>query len=59
MSPPSASFDTEELLAQIDWVRALALRVAADVHLAEDLTQDAMLVALRGRVSGKLFARPT
>lgn len=48
MSPPPIRFDTEELLAQLGWVRALAQRVASDAHGAEDLTQDTMLVALRG-----------
>ena len=51
MSPPPVRFDTEELLAQLGWVRALAQRVASDAHGAEDLTQDTMLVALRGGVS--------
>ena len=45
--PPGLPFDTEELLAQVGWVRALALRIAGDVEVAEDLTQDALLVALK------------
>lgn len=58
MSPPPLRFDTEELLAQIGWVRELALRVASDAHVAEDLTQDTLLVALRGRESGTLAPLP-
>ncbi len=39
------AFDTEELLSQLGWMRALAQQVARDPHAAEDLTQDAFLVA--------------
>ncbi len=38
-----ARFDPEELLAQIGWMHSLARRVTADAHVAEDLTQDALL----------------
>ena len=58
MSPPPVSFDVEELLDQISWVRSLALRIASDAHVAEDLAQDAMLVALRGKELGKLASAP-
>ena len=45
LNPP---FDAEELLAEVGWVRALARQVAGDAHAADDLAQDALLVALRG-----------
>lgn len=48
MDKPIA-FDTEQLLAQVPWIRRLATRVAGDSHLAEDLAQDALVVALGGR----------
>ena len=43
------TFDTEQLLAQVPWIRRLAARVAGDAHLAEDLAQDALIVALGER----------
>ena len=52
MSSPSIRFDARELLAQLGWVRQLARRVAADADVAEDLTQEAMLVALREGTAG-------
>ncbi|MEM7200566.1 MAG: sigma-70 family RNA polymerase sigma factor [Planctomycetota bacterium] len=52
MAHGPVAFDPDELLAEIGWVRALALRVVADAHVADDLAQDAMLVALRGGADG-------
>ncbi|MFT4542798.1 MAG: RNA polymerase sigma-70 factor (ECF subfamily) [Planctomycetota bacterium] len=43
---PSSSFDHEELLAHLPWVRNLALQIARDTDRADDLAQDALLVAL-------------
>ncbi len=37
--------DCAELLAQADWVRALARHLTADAHAAEDLAQDALAAA--------------
>lgn len=50
MTPKDASFDPEALLTQIAWVRRLARSlVPSDLHLAEDVTQDACLAALEHR----------
>lgn len=38
----------EQLLAHVEWVRALARRIASDADSAEDLAQEALVVALRG-----------
>ncbi len=51
MSSPPARFDPEELLAELGWVRALARQMTGDAHVAEDLTQDALLIALGGTTS--------
>ncbi len=50
--------DLERLLANAGWVRRLALGLAGDAHEAEDLVQDALVVALeRGeRSEGALAA---
>ncbi|MEW6073207.1 MAG: sigma-70 family RNA polymerase sigma factor [Planctomycetota bacterium] len=54
--------DPESLLANLDWVRAIARGLVADSHLAEDLSQDVWLAALRrppregGSVRGWLAA---
>ena len=40
------TFEPAELLAHVGWVRSLALRVARDAHAADDLAQDAFVVAL-------------
>lgn len=48
---PRNTIDSEALLQEVGWVRALARRLVSDVHAAEDLAQDAMVVgvvALRG-----------
>ena len=39
-------FDAERLLAEISWVRALALRLTQDGHEADDLVQETLAVAL-------------
>jgi RNA polymerase sigma factor (sigma-70 family) len=39
--------DPEPLLAEASWLRALALRLCADVHAAEDAAQDALVSALQ------------
>lgn len=41
------SEELQELLADVDWLRALARRLARDDHLAEDLVQDTCEIALR------------
>ena len=41
--------DAERRLASAGWVRRLALGLAGDVHEAEDLVQDALVVALERR----------
>lgn len=38
---------TEALLAESSWVRRLAARLVGDPHLADDLSQEALAVALR------------
>jgi RNA polymerase sigma factor (sigma-70 family) len=48
MSAHPAPLDPEELLAEIGWVRSLARQMTTDAHIAEDLAQDALLVALGG-----------
>jgi len=40
------SVRTELLLEQIGWVRALARGLLADEHAAEDVTQDALALAI-------------
>ena len=42
----STRAEVSALLAQTEWIRALARGLAADVHLAEDLVQDAWVAAL-------------
>src|SRR5262245_3163362 len=39
-------FDPEELIAQAGWLRALALRLTADPHAADDLSQQTLAAAL-------------
>jgi RNA polymerase sigma factor (sigma-70 family) len=39
----------EELLAQLDWLTALARHLARDQELADDVSQDACLIALQQR----------
>ena len=46
MRPPPRFAGHEELLAQMDWVRALARRLVADSELAADLEQSAWVAAL-------------
>ncbi len=49
----------EDLLTgHVEWVRALARRLAADPDSAEDLAQDALVVALRGQPRDALRFRP-
>ena len=43
-----ASLDTEALLREVGWVQSLARRLVRDAAEAEDVAQDALLVALRG-----------
>ncbi|HEV8113203.1 MAG TPA: hypothetical protein VGR31_10555 [Planctomycetota bacterium] len=38
--------DLSLLLAQTGWTKALARRLASDVHLADDLVQDAWVTAI-------------
>ncbi|MCP3916968.1 MAG: sigma-70 family RNA polymerase sigma factor [bacterium] len=47
--PPPRRNDPQELLAQTGWMRALAARLVADPARAEDLVQDALVVALERR----------
>jgi RNA polymerase sigma-70 factor (ECF subfamily) len=50
MTPEQSSFDPQALLTQIAWVRRLARSlVPSDLHLADDVTQDACLAALEHR----------
>ncbi|MCP3920052.1 MAG: sigma-70 family RNA polymerase sigma factor [bacterium] len=46
--PPEPSMNADDLLMHVGWVRALARRVARDADAAEDLAQDALVVALSG-----------
>lgn len=46
MNGPFA-FDARELGQHVEWVRALARRLVADDHLADDLAQETWLAALR------------
>lgn len=48
MSVPPA-FDLQGLLAEDQWIRRLAQRLAGDAHAAEDLVQDAWVAALDAR----------
>jgi RNA polymerase sigma-70 factor (ECF subfamily) len=45
--PPA--FDLEGLLAEDQWIRRLARRLAGDAHAAEDLVQDTWAAALRAQ----------
>ena len=45
---PRTPMNEGELLAQVGWVRALARRLAQDAHEADDLAQDALVVAMSG-----------
>lgn len=45
MSTPEPP-ELHELLAHQDWLRALARRLVSDAHAADDLAQDALVVAL-------------
>jgi len=42
------SGEQDELLARLSWVRALARELVRDVHLADDVTQEATAAALEG-----------
>jgi RNA polymerase sigma-70 factor (ECF subfamily) len=54
MTPNDSSFDAQALLTQIAWVRRLARTlVPSDLHLAEDVTQEACLAALEHRPDSK------
>ena len=46
MSPPPPSLIPERLLAEVAWIRRLALRLATDDHQADDLVQETMTVAV-------------
>ena len=48
-SPLSSQQSPEELLRESRWVERLALRLVGDAAAAEDLSQEAMLVAMRKR----------
>lgn len=54
--PPRRDIDPEELLPQVGWVRALARELVRDPNAADDLAQDALVVALSG--SGGSGERP-
>jgi DNA-directed RNA polymerase specialized sigma24 family protein len=43
-----AAIDSEALLGELGWVRALARRLVGDAEEAEDVAQDALVVALGG-----------
>jgi len=49
--------DVEALLAQVSWVRSLARRLVRDAVEAEDVAQDALVVALRGSGQGPRTSR--
>ncbi|HKE00258.1 MAG TPA: sigma-70 family RNA polymerase sigma factor [Planctomycetota bacterium] len=49
--------DHEELLAEVAWVRAVAASLVRDPHLADDVSQDALVSALRSPASGVHAAR--
>ena len=46
MTPQSQDARTEALLADSDWLRALARRLVGDVQRSEDAVQDTLLTAL-------------
>ena len=48
MNQPRSHVDPEKLLQQLGWVRTLAQRLVRDPSLADDLTQETCLAALRG-----------
>lgn len=48
----------ERLVAHVEWVRTLARRLAGDAESAEDLAQDALVVALRTGPRASLKFRP-
>jgi RNA polymerase sigma-70 factor (ECF subfamily) len=52
--PDSVPLDGAELLVRLSWVRSLARELVRDVHLAEDVAQDAALAALEGGATGRL-----
>ena len=62
MTPDRSTFPSQTLLEHAGWVRALAKSlIPSDVHLAEDVAQDACLAALQrlddgGRPLGGFFA---
>lgn len=54
---PKAS-EIEALLAESEWIGALAARLVGDAHSAEDLAQETRLAALRHRPQGGQSTRP-
>jgi RNA polymerase sigma factor (sigma-70 family) len=46
------TIDSEALLEEVGWVQALARRLVRDAGEAEDVAQEAVLVALRGSLQG-------
>ncbi len=50
--------ELEALLAESEWIGALAGRLVRDVHGAEDLAQETRLAALRHRPGGQTSTRP-
>jgi RNA polymerase sigma-70 factor, ECF subfamily len=52
MKPDPGPATVEELLRHTGWIRALALSLLADEHLAEDVSQETLRVALERRPYG-------
>ena len=57
MSVPPA-FDLQGLLAEDQWIRRLARKLAGDPHAAEDLVQDTWAAALDSKPDAPRRARP-
>lgn len=57
MNHPQA-FTSEALLAEVDWVRRLALRLVRDAAAADDLVQETLLAGLEQRPAADRSLRP-
>lgn len=56
MTTPAHTIDSDELLAQGDWVRALARRLAFDDAEGDDVAQEALVIALHSAEPKRLGA---
>ncbi|MFT5286400.1 MAG: RNA polymerase sigma factor (sigma-70 family) [Planctomycetota bacterium] len=58
MSTDPTTFEPEQLLKHVRWMRALAQELVDDVHAAEDLVQDTWAAALRSEPDTNRPLRP-